>query len=141
MEPWRSGLKTAMQGFSDQSLAERLEVSEVAVWRWRNGERWPDPGMLVRLCRVLGVTPNEIYGLKKVPRRPLPGASAAAVAKVVKRLDEARAILLSSEGEAPPSPQTPEEAGGVLSAIERAESEAGKQRKGSTRPIGRGSKR
>ena len=43
-------------------LAEALEMDEVRYTRWERGEVDPGLGNLVRICKVLKITPNDLLG-------------------------------------------------------------------------------
>ena len=45
---------------SQEILAERLGVSTQDVSRWESGEVLPDAEKLLQLCRVFGISANEI---------------------------------------------------------------------------------
>ena len=46
-----------------RSFAERLGVDEIRYWRYERGETEPHFELLVKLCAVLKVTPNELLGV------------------------------------------------------------------------------
>lgn len=50
-------------GWSSTRLAVALGVSQATVSRYRTGERAPDPDRLVDICRVTGLSADEILGL------------------------------------------------------------------------------
>lgn len=52
--------KRRMLGFTQQSLAEQLNVTNKAVSKWETGQGAPDIGTLPRLAAVLQVTVDEI---------------------------------------------------------------------------------
>ncbi|MBO5352493.1 MAG: helix-turn-helix transcriptional regulator [Lachnospiraceae bacterium] len=48
------------RGFSQEELAEKLEVSRQAVSRWELGSTLPDIPNLVQLCELFGVTTDYL---------------------------------------------------------------------------------
>ena len=47
---------------SQEILAERLGVSTQDVSRWESGEVLPDAEKLLQLCRVFGISADELLG-------------------------------------------------------------------------------
>ena len=60
------------KGFTQESLAEKLEVSAQAVSKWENDISCPDIGLLPRLCKVLGITTDELLTGERAAVRMLP---------------------------------------------------------------------
>ena len=60
------------KGFTQESLAEKLEVSAQAVSKWENDISCPDIGLLPRLCKVLGITTDELLTGERAEVRMLP---------------------------------------------------------------------
>ncbi len=56
-----------MRGFSQKELGERLHKSANAISNWEKGATSPDVDMLEGLCKILEVTPNQIYGWDACP--------------------------------------------------------------------------
>lgn len=52
-------------GISQKDFAERLRVYQKDVSRWESGEHVPSIGMLVKICRELNVSADEILELNK----------------------------------------------------------------------------
>lgn len=65
-------------GLSQEALAERLAVSRQAVSKWETGESVPEPGKLLALARIFGVTADYLLddGLPETPAEPEPEAQA-----------------------------------------------------------------
>jgi tellurite methyltransferase len=53
---------------SQQELAQRLGVSYQAVSKWERGLNLPDLLLIPELCRILGISTDELLGLSS-PRR------------------------------------------------------------------------
>jgi transcriptional regulator with XRE-family HTH domain len=47
---------------SDGEIARRLGISQQRFTHYANGTRKPDFSMLVKICQVLAVTPNDLLG-------------------------------------------------------------------------------
>lgn len=50
---------------SRSALAEQMNVSVQSVYRWESGERTPDVVTLLELARILGVSPDQMMGLRE----------------------------------------------------------------------------
>lgn len=55
------------KGFSQEDLAERLDISRQAISKWENGTAQPEMLNIIKLCEVLEITPNELFGYESVP--------------------------------------------------------------------------
>ena len=60
------------KGFTQESLAEKLGVSSQAVSKWENDISCPDIGLLPQLCKVLGITTDELLTGNSQTVRMLP---------------------------------------------------------------------
>ena len=49
-------------GLSQEALAEKLDVSRQAVAKWETGQTFPTAERLAELCRVLDLSPGELFG-------------------------------------------------------------------------------
>ena len=45
---------------SQEALAEQLHITRQAVSKWESGQSVPDADTCVKLCALLGVTPNQL---------------------------------------------------------------------------------
>ncbi len=52
------------KGFTQEQLAEKVGVSAQAVSKWEMNS-YPDPQLLPRIAEILGVTIDELYGIRK----------------------------------------------------------------------------
>lgn len=48
------------KGMTQEELANRMEVSPQAVSKWENDASCPDISLLPQLCRILGITTDEL---------------------------------------------------------------------------------
>lgn len=51
-----------MRGLSQKQFAEKVNKSPNAVSNWEKGATNPDVDMLEEICKILDVTPNQIFG-------------------------------------------------------------------------------
>lgn len=51
-------------GVSQAELAERLQVHQKDISRWESGFYTPTLNVFTRICRELGVSSDELLGLK-----------------------------------------------------------------------------
>ncbi len=62
------------RGWSQEELAERIEVSRQAVSRWESDGAKPDADKIVKLCTLFGVTADYLLGMpepaSQEPREP-----------------------------------------------------------------------
>ncbi len=48
------------QGLTQENLADKLGVSPLTVFLWEHGKRYPRPGNVPRLAKVLHVAPEDL---------------------------------------------------------------------------------
>lgn len=53
------------KGFTQQKLAEELNISNKTISKWETGEGYPDITIVPRLAEVLEVTPNELLSCER----------------------------------------------------------------------------
>ena len=53
-----------VKGITQSELAKLLGVKQNTVSQWINGVNEPNCQTIVKLCYVLEITPNEIFGWK-----------------------------------------------------------------------------
>ena len=58
------------KGFSQQTLADKMFVTQSAVAHWENGSRLPDALMTTRLAMVLGVDVNTLFTVGESDETP-----------------------------------------------------------------------
>lgn len=56
-----------MRGYSQKSIADKLEKSPNAVSNWELGNTSPSVDDLLKLCDMFEVTPNQILGTDECP--------------------------------------------------------------------------
>lgn len=50
------------RGIKQQELADQLGKSKSVISNWERGENSPDVEICAQLCKILKVTPNELFG-------------------------------------------------------------------------------
>lgn len=81
-------------GYSQEKLAERLQVEPSTIGRWERGETTPQPWHRPRLAKVLGVSINElarlllVLGEHDTPSASVPAVDEAQVVGACDKLDE-----------------------------------------------------
>ncbi len=63
-------------GMTQEQLAEQLNITRQAVSKWESGQAVPDVDAALKLCEVLGKTPNQLFlGEEKEPSADHAGKS------------------------------------------------------------------
>ncbi len=60
-----------VSGFSQEKLAELLDVSRQTISSWENERSYPDVHNLIMLCDIYSVSLNEPYVLKVKPQNKI----------------------------------------------------------------------
>lgn len=66
-EPFRKALTALIKRLGQPEVVRALGVDTSTVSKWKSGERWPEPGMVLRICEALHVSPDQLYGFKPLP--------------------------------------------------------------------------
>lgn len=59
----RLRIQRLKRGYKQQDIAYFMHVSQVSVSNWERGVKEPNFSKLVKLCEVLGQTPNYMLGV------------------------------------------------------------------------------
>lgn len=54
------------QGLTQAQLAERLNITNRAVSKWETGKSCPDVSLMPELCRIFGITVNELLSGERI---------------------------------------------------------------------------
>ena len=54
-------LKRKEKKLTQQELAELLNITDRAISKWENGSCLPDVGTMPELCKILGITVNDLF--------------------------------------------------------------------------------
>lgn len=57
------------KGITQENLAEKLYVTDRAVSKWERGISLPDASKMLDLCRILGITVNELLNGEKITKK------------------------------------------------------------------------
>ena len=60
------------KGLTQKELAEIIGLSDKTISRWENGNSLPDTSMLLPLCKVFGITVNELLSCEKIAPEDYP---------------------------------------------------------------------
>lgn len=55
------------RNLSQAELAEKISKSKSVISHWESGENSPDPDSCEKLCKILKVTPNQLFGWEENP--------------------------------------------------------------------------
>ena len=82
------------KGLTQEELAEKLGVSSQAVSKWENDASCPDISLLPQLCRILGITTDELLSGKTETVTLVPAAQRKGMEELTMRIR-----VNSSEGD------------------------------------------
>ena len=82
------------KGLTQEELAEKLGVSAQAVSKWENDASCPDISLLPQLCRILGITTDELLSGKTETVTLVPAAQRKSLEELTMRIR-----VNSSEGD------------------------------------------
>ena len=54
-------------GYSQKDLASQLFVTQQAVGKWERGEATPNPGTVLKIAKILGITTDQLLGDTATP--------------------------------------------------------------------------
>ena len=54
------------KGYTQQELAEKLNVSNKSISRWENGNTMPDLSLIPPLCEILDISINELLSGERI---------------------------------------------------------------------------
>ena len=57
------------KGITQENLAEKLYVTDRAVSKWERGISLPDASKMLDLCKILGITVNELLNGEKIKKK------------------------------------------------------------------------
>ena len=58
------------KGFSQEELAAKIEVSRQAISKWETDSAQPETSNIIKLCEVLEISPNELFGYEEKTPAP-----------------------------------------------------------------------
>ena len=60
------------KGFSQEELAAKIKVSRQAISKWETNSAQPETANILKLCEVLEISPNELFGCEPVQNSSSP---------------------------------------------------------------------
>jgi putative ABC transport system ATP-binding protein len=71
------------KGWTQNQLAEKLEITDKAVSKWETGRSLPDLSLFVPLCNLLDITLNELFAGECIPEENLKEKTDAVLLEVI----------------------------------------------------------
>lgn len=71
------------KGWTQNYLAEKLEITDKAVSKWETGRSLPDLSLFVPLCNLLDITLNELFAGECIPEENLKEKTDAVLLEVI----------------------------------------------------------
>lgn len=71
------------KGWTQNQLAEKLEITDKAVSKWETGRSLPDLSLFVPLCNLLDITLNELFAGECIPEENLKEKADAVLLEVI----------------------------------------------------------
>lgn len=56
-----------LRRLTQKDFSDRLKKSRNVISNWERGENAPDPDTIEQICRILDVTPNQLFGWEACP--------------------------------------------------------------------------
>ena len=75
------------RGYTQRALAEALGLSEKTVSKWECGKGLPEPGYMLPLCQLMGVSVNELLEGERIP-----------LADMIRKMEDNMAALVQQIG-------------------------------------------
>ncbi len=72
------------KGLTQMQLAELLEITNQAVSKWETGKGMPDVSLLQPLCKILGITLNELFSGEHISEDEYRGKAEENISKLFK---------------------------------------------------------
>ena len=54
------------RGLTQSQLADKLNLTDRAVYKWETGKCMPDSSIMLELCKILEITVNELLSGEKI---------------------------------------------------------------------------
>ena len=85
------------KSLTQMQLAEKLGISDRAVSKWENGRSMPDSSIMPELCRLLGITVNDLFNGEVVVMENYNEKTEQLLIGIAKEKEEADKRLLTME--------------------------------------------
>ena len=86
------------QGFLQKDIAARLGISEKTVSKWECGNGLPEVVYMEPLCRILGITVNELLAGESIPILELMRSIDMSCLDLVKQLELEQFTMIQKIG-------------------------------------------
>ena len=84
-------------GYTQMQLAEKLNITDRAVSKWETGRSMPDSSIMPELCKLLGITLNELFNGEVVVMEDYKKKSEELIIEMTRQKEAADKKLLSLE--------------------------------------------
>lgn len=84
-------------GLTQKQLAEKLGITDRAVSKWETGKALPDSSIMLELCRILGITVNDLLSGEVITMDNYNKELENKLIEMVKQKEEADKRLLAVE--------------------------------------------
>lgn len=81
------------RGLSQEAVAKRVNRSTNVISNWENGVHSPDLDACEELCRILKVTPNELFGWEECKEYEAWKKEAQAIENELQKMVEEKKIM------------------------------------------------
>ena len=85
------------KGLTQMQLAEKLNITDRAVSKWENGRSLPDSSIMLELCRILGISVNDLLNGEVVEMENYNEKSEELLIEMVEQKERADKWMLRSE--------------------------------------------
>lgn len=85
------------KNLTQNELAEKLGITDRAVSKWERGICLPDAGLMIALCKLLGITVNELLTGEKIDMKNNEEKMDENLVKLAKKNEESNRMLLKAE--------------------------------------------
>ena len=84
-------------GYTQMQLAEKLNITDRAVSKWETGRSMPDSTIMPELCKLLGITLNDLFNGEVVVMEDYKKKSEELIIEMTRQKEAADKKLLSLE--------------------------------------------
>ena len=84
-------------GYTQMQLAEKLHITDRAVSKWETGRSMPDSSIMPELCKLLGITLNDLFNGEVVVMEDYKKKSEELIIEMTRQKEAADKKLLSLE--------------------------------------------
>lgn len=85
------------KGLTQMQLAEKLNITDRAVSKWENGRSLPDSSIMLELCRILGISVNDLLNGEVVTMENYNEKSEELLLEMVEQKEKSDRWMLKAE--------------------------------------------